>query len=132
MHIHICLSRLRLSLTLHSMDPTREPLSVEPSYKAAHAVLNTHELLHDILVRLPVIDLVVATGVCRTWHRLKDNVEIQQALFLVPMEVGDIMANTGLCLSMRLEDIHRDKYVLYCRRDSRCPRSFQLRAQCMV
>ena len=114
------------------MDPTREPLSVEPSYRAAHAVLNTHELLYDILVRLPVIDLVVATGVCRTWHRLKDNVEIQQALFLVPMEVGDIMANTGLCLSMRLEDIHRDKYVLYCRRDSRCPRSFQLRAQCMV
>jgi hypothetical protein len=42
------------------MDPTREPPS-SVSYKAAHTVLNIQELLHDILVRLPVKDLVVAT-----------------------------------------------------------------------
>jgi hypothetical protein len=94
------------------MDPTREPSSVESSYKAAHAVLNTHELLQDILVRLPVKDLVVATGVCRIWHKLKDNVEIQKALFLVPKDVVDINANTDLCLSMRLEDIPRDEYSI--------------------
>jgi hypothetical protein len=95
------------------MDPTGEPPSSEIiSYKAAHAVLNTHELLHDIIVRLPVKDLVVATGVCHTWHKLKNSVAIQQALFLVPVEVVDIMSDADLCLSTRLEDIPRSQYSI--------------------
>lgn len=94
------------------MDPTREPPSIESSYKAAHAVLNNHELLHDILVRLPVKDFVVATGVCQTWRKLKDSVAIQKAMFPSPVEISDIMADTDLRLSMRLEDIPRDEYSI--------------------
>jgi hypothetical protein len=78
---------------------------------AANAVFNTHELLHDIIVRLPLEDIVVATGVCRTWRKLKNSLAIQQALFLAPMEVVDIMVDID-CLSMRLEDIPRDQYEI--------------------
>jgi hypothetical protein len=93
------------------MDPKREPPS-SVSYKAAHAVLNIHELLHGILVRLPLKDLVVATGVCQTWRKLKDNLAIQKAMFLSPVDISDIMANTDLCLSMRLEDVPRSQYSI--------------------
>ena len=98
------------------MDPKREAPSSETqtpimsSHKATHAILNTHELLHDILARLPVKDIVVATGVCQTWHKLKDNVAIQKAMFLSPVDISDIETDTDLCLSTRLEDIFRGQY----------------------
>lgn len=96
------------------MDPTREPLSSEAiSYKAAHAVLNTHEFLHDIIVRLPVNDLIVAIGVCQTWRKaLKESKSIQQALFLTPVDVRDITSEADCHLSMSLDKIPRDQYTV--------------------
>jgi hypothetical protein len=104
------------------MDPKREPPSSETqtpiisSYKAAHAVVNTHELPHDIIVRLPVKDLVVATGVCRTWHKLKDSLAIQQALFLAPAKIRDITCKKP-CLSKRIEDLEIEGDLSHCIED---------------
>jgi hypothetical protein len=89
------------------------------SHHATHAVLNTKELLCGIIIRLPFEDIVVATGVCKTWREvLKDNVAIQQALFLTPTEITDIVSETE-CLSMSLEDIPRDQYCIIAKFNSR-------------
>jgi hypothetical protein len=82
---------------------------------AANAVLNTNELLCDIIARLPLEDIVVATGVCRTWRKaLKNNLSIRQALFLAPVEISDIQMTQSEVmadyLSMSLEEILRPDY----------------------
>src|SRR4051812_23246071 len=77
-------------------------------YQAANAVFGTNELLCGIIVQLPLKDIVAATGVCQTWRKaLKDNVAIQQPLFIAPGEVSDISPQVA-CLSMTLEDIPHD------------------------
>jgi hypothetical protein len=103
------------------MDPASNPPSSEPqtptsatpprSYQAAHAVLNTNELICEIIGRLPLEDIVVTTGVCKTWRNaLEASVTIQQALFLVPAGIREI-ATTTKCLSMRVQDIARKQYT---------------------
>ena len=114
--------RNRITLTIRSMNPASNPPSSEPqtptsatpsrSYEAAHAVLNTNELICEIFGRLPLEDIVVTTGVCRTWHNaLKGNKSIQRALFLVPAGIQEITTTTK-CLSMRVEDIPRGQYAI--------------------
>jgi hypothetical protein len=106
---------------MRSMDPASEPSSGPQTptsatprrfYEAAHAVLNTNELICEIIGRLPLEDIVVTTGVCRTWRNaLKGSVAIQQALFLVPANIQEITTTTK-CLSMRIEDIPRRQYAI--------------------
>jgi hypothetical protein len=90
-------------------------------HQAAHAVFNTNELLCGIIARLPFKDIVVTTGVCKTWRKaLKDNVAIQQALFLTPMDVVDIISEVR-CLSMRLELIPLHQYSIVGETHSQLP-----------
>lgn len=102
------------------MDPASRPPSSEPPtganpprfFEAAHAVLSTNELLCEIIGRPPLEDVVVTTGVCRTWRNaLKASVAIQQALFLIPAGIQEITTTTK-CLSMRVEDIPRKQYAV--------------------
>ena len=104
------------------MDTASNPPSSEPqtptsatppkSYEAAHAVLNTNELICEIIGYLPLEDIVVTTGVCRTWRNaLKGNKSIQRALFLVPAGIQEITTTTK-CLSKRVEDIPRKPYAI--------------------
>jgi hypothetical protein len=75
------------------------------SHEAAYAVLNTNELLCEIIGRLPLHDIVNTTGVCRAWRNaLKASVAIQQAMFLTPADVQEITTTTK-CLSLRVSDI---------------------------
>lgn len=90
------------------------PTSATPprSYEAAHAVLNTNELICEIIGRLPLGDIVITTGVCKTWRNaLKGSRSIQRALFLVPADIQEITTTTK-CLAMRIEDIPRDQYAI--------------------
>ena len=90
------------------------PISATPprSYEAAHAVPNTNELICEIISRLPLEDIVVTTGVCKTWRNaLKGNRSIQKALFLVPTDIQEITTSTK-CLSMRVEDTPREQYAI--------------------
>lgn len=99
------------------MAPTRKKLSKRlqaspKSNQAARAVLNTNELLCDIIIHLPFEDVVNATKVCKTWRKaLKDNVAIRQVMFLSPVDISDIMSEVD-CLSMNVKDIPRDKYTV--------------------
>jgi hypothetical protein len=104
------------------MDTASNPPSSEPqtptsatpprSYEAAHAVWNTNELICEIIGYLPLEDIVVTTGVCRTWRNaLKGNKSIQRALFLVPAGIQEITTTTK-CLSKRVEDIPRKQYAI--------------------
>lgn len=55
-------------------------------------------------------DIVATTGVCKTWRKaLKNSVAIQQALFLSPVDIVDIMSEDD-CLSLSLENIPQDHY----------------------
>lgn len=55
------------------------------SHQAAHAVLSTNELLCGIIAHLSV------TGVCKSWRSaLKEDPNIQEALFLKPAEVREV------------------------------------------
>jgi hypothetical protein len=75
-------------------------------YEAAYAVLNTNELLCEIIGHLPLGDIVTTTGVCKTWrHALKTSLAIQQALFLAPTDVRRIKTVTEVSLFTRIEDI---------------------------
>jgi hypothetical protein len=77
------------------------------SNQAAHAVLSTKELLYDIVARLPFRDMVSVTGVCKSWRStLKEDQHIQQALFLKPMEVRDV-----LCDNILLNDLERPMLI---------------------
>jgi len=67
------------------------------SHQAAHAVLFTNELLCDIIVRLRIRDVVSATGICKFWREaLKNNRRIQEALFLKPKEVSQVICENEL------------------------------------
>jgi hypothetical protein len=86
-----------------------------PSFhEAAHAVLNTNELLREIISYLPFEDIIAATGVCKTWrYALKASVAIQQALFLAPITtIRRIKTNLDLSLPTRIEDIPRESYTV--------------------
>jgi hypothetical protein len=91
----------------------RSPTSATPLpnfYEAAHAVLNTNELICEIIGYLPLEDIVATTGVCRTWrYALKGSLAIQQALFLVTTDIRRIATNTQ-DFPERVEDIHRRSY----------------------
>jgi hypothetical protein len=99
------------------MAPSRKKLSKRhqastKSHHAAHAVLNTNELLCNIVVCLPFEDVVNAANVCQTWRRaLMDNVAIRQAMFLSPVDISDILSEVD-CLFMNVKDIARDKYTV--------------------
>ena len=96
-------------------------MATSPPQPAAHAVLNTNELLCDIITRLKFKDVFAATAVCQTWRKaLKDNLAIQQALFLALVEVRDILSEVD-CLSMSLEDIPRNKYTIVGERHTHLP-----------
>lgn len=73
------------------------------SHQAAHAVLFTNELLCDIVARLPFRDIVSVTAVCKTWRgALKEDPHVQEALFLKPMEVREVLCDNHL-----LNDLER-------------------------
>lgn len=107
-----------------SMASASEPSSSEPQssattsatpptfYEAAHAVLNTNELLCEIIGRLPLEDIVITTGVCKTWRAaLKASVAIQQALFLAPIDIRRITTDTE-AFPKRVQDIPLEDYVV--------------------
>jgi hypothetical protein len=92
--------------------PSKRHQASTKSHQAAHAVLNTNELLCGIVVCLPFEDVVNATNVCQTWRKaLKDNLAIRQAMFLSPVDISDILSEVD-CLSMNVKDIPRDKYIV--------------------
>lgn len=71
------------------------------THQAAHAVLFTNELLCDIIRRLPLKDIVSATGLCKFWREaLQNNRHIQEALFLEPAEIREVV-----CKNHRLDDL---------------------------
>jgi hypothetical protein len=104
---------MELTSTLSSeQSATSTNMASSNSHQAAHAVFGTNELLCDIIGRLPLKEIVIITGVCKTWRKaLLDNVSIQQTLFLAPAAIHDIMSEVD-CLSMSLEDIPRDQYTI--------------------
>lgn len=64
------------------------------SYKAAHAVLNTNELLCTIVGHLSFKDVVAVTGVCRAWDvALKADLSVRETLWLEPTEVRHVLSN---------------------------------------
>ena len=80
-------------------------------YKAAHAVLNTNELLCEIISHLPLESIVATTGVCKTWRAaLKASAAIQQALFLAPTNISRI-TTTKADFPKRVEAIPGERYV---------------------
>jgi hypothetical protein len=107
---------------MHSMDSEvgcfppesrkRITAAAPSSYEAAHAVLNTNELLCDIVGYLSLENIVVTTGVCKTWRRvLKASKAIQQTLFLAPADIHEILTELKHdYLHTQLADIPRDKY----------------------
>jgi hypothetical protein len=89
-----------------------DPPSSEPQfYEAAHAVLYTNELLCELIGYLPLEDIVIATGVCKTWRSAHASVAIQQALFLAPRDVRWITTITEY-LPTCVEDIPRKNYAV--------------------
>ena len=64
------------------------------SCSATRRVFAIPELLYDIVARLSLEDIIVATGVCRTWRNtIAADLSIQQALFLKPREVREVIAD---------------------------------------
>jgi hypothetical protein len=77
----------------YSMIPTHTPLPL--ANEAAHAVFSTNELLCSIVTHLPLNDIVVATGVCRTWRNaLAMDLTIHRKLFFRPIEIHEVMAES--------------------------------------
>jgi hypothetical protein len=105
---------MELTSTLSSdQSATSTNMASSNSHQAAHAVFGTNELLCDIIGRLPLKEIVIITGVCKTWRKaLLDNVSIQQTLFLAPAAIHDITSEVD-CLSMSLEDIPCDQYTIF-------------------
>lgn len=51
-------------------------------------ILNTNELLENILVRLPIKKLLLAQRVCKHWKALiTGSIRLQRALFMVPVPI---------------------------------------------
>jgi hypothetical protein len=97
-----------------SPSETRSPTSATPLpnfYEAAHAVLNTNELICEIISYLPLEDVVATTGVCRTWRcALYGSLAIQRALSFAPENIRQIATRTENFLE-RVEDIRRQDYA---------------------
>jgi hypothetical protein len=116
--ICITLPSQRLPLTTPSMAASAsDPPSSEPQfYEAAHAVLNTNELLCEIISRLPLQDIIAATGVCKTWHfalkASRTTLAVKQALFLLPTSIRQITTTTK-DIPKRVEDIPRKPHGVY-------------------
>ncbi|KAM0693768.1 hypothetical protein Q7P36_007025 [Cladosporium allicinum] len=104
--------------------PAKNPSSTKPQssattsttpptiYKAAHAVLNTNELLCEIIGHLPLESIVATTGVCKTWRAaLKASAAIQQALFLAPTNISRITTSKA-DFSERVEAIPGERCVV--------------------
>lgn len=99
-------------LTIHtSMDPTKDsPISnletitdaATPTPDgAAHRVFSIPELLCDIVARFSLEEIIVATGVCHTWRNaIAADLSIQQALFLNPREVREVIAEDFYILDL--------------------------------
>jgi hypothetical protein len=67
----------------------QEPITRKPGQSAAHAVLSTPELLCNVIVQLPLEDIVTTTGVCHFWRiAAAAEPDIQKALFLTPEKVS--------------------------------------------
>jgi hypothetical protein len=101
-------------MSKHSLEQSESSTNMasSTSYQAAHAVFGTNELLCDIVGRLPLKDIVIITGICKTWRKaILDNLAIQQTLFLAPAAISDIASEMD-CLSMRLEDMPPDQYTI--------------------
>lgn len=70
---------------------------------AAHAVFNTNELLCNIIGRMSMRDIALATNVCRAWSdSLKADNAIQRVLWRAPTGIQEIETSYKLdCLGMR-------------------------------
>jgi hypothetical protein len=82
MLLFICLLATTATNNFQHGSIAQETLEATPSFTkshhAAHAVLNTNELLCNIVVCLPFEDVVNAANVCQTWRRaLMDNIAIR-------------------------------------------------------
>jgi hypothetical protein len=82
------------------------------SHQAAHAVFNTNELLCNIIGRLSLENIALATGVCRTWrYALRFNIAIRQILWRAPKGIREIESSLD-CLGMRIEDMPTDQFEI--------------------
>lgn len=66
--------------------------------EAIEKVLETNELLENILVRLPFKKLLLAQRVCKQWNApIKGSLRLQRALFMTPVPVpgGSLMLRNG-------------------------------------
>ncbi|KAI5363993.1 Putative F-box domain-containing protein [Septoria linicola] len=63
----------------------------EQTQPECSSVFNIVELLEQILLHLPMRDLLLSQRVCRRWRALsRDSVQIRRALFLVPSQYGPV------------------------------------------
>lgn len=70
-------------------------------YSATHRVLSTTELLCNIAAHLPLKDMLTAAAVCRDWRgALAADPTIQQALFLKPRKICEVIANNHHILNL--------------------------------
>jgi hypothetical protein len=90
-----------VSSSQHSLDrelsAATDKLLLASHQAAAHAVLFTNELLCDIVGRLPFKDIISATRTCKLWRdALKDDQHMQEALFLKPTEIREVICDNHL------------------------------------
>jgi hypothetical protein len=91
---------------------TSTNMAALPSHQAAHAVFNTNELLCNIIGRLSLENIALATGVCRTWrYALRFNIAIRQILWRAPKGIREIESSLD-CLGIRIEDIPTDQFEI--------------------
>ena len=58
---------------------------------AATQVLTTPELLEQVFLRLPFLEVIRKQRVCRFWHLcIRDSIRVQRKLFMVPIEPGKV------------------------------------------
>ncbi|KAF7190714.1 hypothetical protein HII31_07873 [Pseudocercospora fuligena] len=78
-----------------SGDPNGDNALDIQSYTACHNTLGTSELLENILLHLPMRDLLLDQRVCKTWKACIDSsVKLQRGLFFKP--AGNIIAHPRL------------------------------------
>jgi hypothetical protein len=80
-------------------------------HRAAHAVLSTNELLCNIIARLPLKDIIAATGICKAWRdAMAADPSVQQALFLRPVKLSEVLVENRQLLALGgSETINIDK-----------------------
>jgi hypothetical protein len=106
---------LTSSTAAMTLEDASQSLSTEPTsprwHRAAHAVLSTNELLCNIFARLPLKDIVAATGICKAWRNaIAADPGVQQALFLKPVEISEVLVEDRMLLALHdLEPINIDK-----------------------